>query len=93
MAVLPSQREEPTGLEDIRQSAQEAESTAAAAVIDLTGTPEADSTAAATVVDLTGAPERESPEPEQEERESEAEPRKAPLLEFWRRRDRGGPAM
>ena len=49
-------------------------------------TPEADSTEAAVVVDLT-----ETAEPEGQE--AELEPRRAPLLEFWRRRDCGGPAV
>ena len=44
-------------------------------------TPEADSMEAAVVVDLT-----ETSEPEGQEAE-------APLLEFWRRRDRGGLAV
>ena len=49
--------------------------------------PEADSTEAAVVVDLM-----ETAEPEEQEAEAEPEPRRAPLLVFWRRRDRGGPA-
>ena len=91
MAVPPSRREAPAGLEDVRLNVPEVASAAATVVVDLMGTPEADSAAAAAVVDLKGTPEQEMPEPE--EQESEAEPRRAPLLEFWRRRDRGGPAV
>ena len=40
------------------------------------------------VVDLT-----ETAEPEGQEAEAEPERRRAPLLELWRRRDRGGPAV
>ena len=40
------------------------------------------------MVDLT-----ETAEPEEQEAEVEPEPRQALLLEFWRRRDRGGPAV
>ena len=48
--------------------------------------PEADSTEAAVVVDLM-----ETSEPEGQE--AEAEPRRAPLMEFWQRRDCGDPAV
>ena len=48
----------------------------------------AESTAAETAVDLA-----ETVEPEGQETELEPELKRAPLLEFWRRKDRGGPAI
>ena len=53
---------------------------------DQQGAPAAESSAAEVTIDLMV-------EPEEQEAELEPEPRQTPLLEFWRRRDRGGPAV